>query len=160
LDRSSLTAPIGDEAKEILCNTTATIIFYMLPADTTSCLRYINALQFPRPATRLRVIKPKGNRGGEAQIPVVITQLTAYIWRLLLQRAVYFTSDLALGIRHAVNDENTVEPRHAWVERVPNIPQWLPRNYPFGIEETIWKTLHNATYSCDSHAKETGSFLV
>ena len=88
LDRSSLTAPIGDEAKEILCNTTATIIFYMLPADTTSCLRYINALQFPRPATRLRVIKPKGNREGEAQIPVVITQLTAYIWRLLAQRAV------------------------------------------------------------------------
>jgi hypothetical protein len=47
-----------------------------------------------------------------------------------------------VGIRHAVNDENTLEPRHAWVERVPNIPQWLPRNYPFGIQETIWKTSH------------------
>ena len=50
----------------------------------------------------------------------MITQLTAYIWRLLAQRAVYFTRDLAVGIRHTVKDENTVEPRHAWVERVPN----------------------------------------
>jgi hypothetical protein len=141
IDRSTLTKPKGGESKEVLCKTTATIIFYKLPTDTTLCLRYINALDFPRPATRLRVIKPKGNRAGEAQIPVVITRMTAYIWRLLEQRVVYFKHDLAVGIRHAVNDENTVEPRHAWVERVPNTPAWLPRNYPFGIQEAIWRIL-------------------
>ena len=142
IDRSTLTPPKGGENRDVLCTTTATIIFYNLPADTDSCLRYINALDFPRPATRLRVIKPKGNRAGASQIPVVITALTAYIWRLLEQRVVYFTNTLAVGIRHAVNDENTVEPRHAWVERVPNAPQWLPRNYPFGIQDAIRKHLN------------------
>jgi hypothetical protein len=39
------------------------------------------------------------------------------------------------------NDESTVEPRHAWVERVPNAPQWLSRNYPFGIQDAIWRHL-------------------
>jgi hypothetical protein len=141
IDRSSLTKPKGGESKEVLCKTTATIIFYKLPTDTALCLRYINALDFPRPATRLRVIKPKGNRAGEAQIPVVITRMTTYIWRLLEQRVVYFKHDLAVGIRHAVNDENSIEPRHAWVERVPNTPAWLPRNYPFGIQEVIWRIL-------------------
>jgi hypothetical protein len=106
LDRSSLTKLKGGESIEALCKTTATIIFYKLPADTDSCLRYINALDFSRPATGLRVIKPKGNRAGEAHIPVVITKLTAYTWRLLEQRVVYFTHNLAVGIRHAVNDEN------------------------------------------------------
>jgi hypothetical protein len=72
---------------------------------------------------------------------VVITQLTAYIWHLLEQRVVYFTPTLAVGIRHAVNDESTVEARHAWVERVPNASQWLPRNYPFGIQDAIWRHL-------------------
>jgi hypothetical protein len=48
---------------------------------------------------------------------------------------------VAVGIRHAVNDESTVEPRHAWVERVPNAPQWLPHNYPFGIQDAIWRLL-------------------
>jgi hypothetical protein len=91
----------------------ATIIFYLLPENSALALRYINALDFPRPATHLRVIKPKGQRDGEAQIPVVVTHLTAYIWRLLHQWVVYFTSTLAVGIRHAVNNETTVEPRHA-----------------------------------------------
>jgi hypothetical protein len=59
--------------------TATTIIFYLLPQHTTLALRYVNALDFPRPATLLRVIKPKGNRAGEAQIPVVITHLTAHI---------------------------------------------------------------------------------
>ena len=142
IDRSTLTPPKGGENRAVLCKTTATIIFYNLPADTDSCLRYINALDFPRPATRLRVIKPKGNRAGVSQIPVVITALTEYIWRLLEQRVVYFTNTLAVGIRHAVNDDNTVEPRHAWVERVPNAPQWLPRNYPFGIQDAIQRYLN------------------
>ena len=141
IDRSTLTPPKNNEHKRVLCKAGATIIFYLLPADTTLALRYINALDFPRPATLLRVIKPKGNRAGEAQIPVVIKRLTAYIWRLLHQRVVYFTSTLAVGIRHAVNDENTEHPRHAWVERVPNHVKWLPRNYPFDIQHVILQLL-------------------
>ena len=46
IDRSSLTKPKGGESKEVLCKTTATIIFYKLPTDTALCLRYINALDF------------------------------------------------------------------------------------------------------------------
>jgi hypothetical protein len=59
----------------------------------------------------------------------------------LEQRVVYFTHNLAVGIRHAVNDESTVEPRHIWVERVPSAPQWPSRNYPFGIQDAIWRHL-------------------
>ena len=141
VDRSTLTPPMGGEETEVLSNGVATIIFYLLPEETAMALRYINALDFPRPATHLRVIKPKGQRDGEAQIPVVITHLTAYVWRLLHQRVVYFTTTLAVGIRHAVNDETTVEPRHAWVERVPNHPKWLPHNYPFDIQNIILAAL-------------------
>ena len=115
------------------CKASATIIFYLLPEDTALALRYINTLDFPRPATLLRVVKPKSNRAGEPQIPVVITRLIAYIWRLLTQRVIYFTPTLAVGIRHAVNDENTETPRHAWVERKPNHIKWAPRNYPFDV---------------------------
>jgi hypothetical protein len=39
--------------------------------------------------------------------------------RLLTQRVVYFTPHFAVGIRHAVNDENTETPRDAWVEESP-----------------------------------------
>ena len=141
VDRSTLTSPKGNGTKQTLCNAGATIIFYLLPTDTTLALHYINALDFSRPTTLLRVIKPKGNRAGEAQIPVVITRLTAYIWRLLHQRVVYFTSTLAVGIRHAVNDENTEQPRHAWVERVPNHIKWLPRDYPFDKQDIILQLL-------------------
>ena len=140
VDRSTLTPPTGGENKRVLCKASATIIFYLLPEDTALALRYINTLDFPRPATLLRVIKPKGNRAGEPQIPVVITRLTAYIWRLLTQRVIYFTPTLAVGIRHAVNDENTETPRHAWVERMPNHIKWAPRNYPFDVQHII-KTL-------------------
>jgi hypothetical protein len=63
VNRSTLTKPKGGENIQVLCKTTATIIFYKLPADTASCLRFINNLDFPRPATRLRVIKPKGPCG-------------------------------------------------------------------------------------------------
>jgi hypothetical protein len=59
---------------------------------------------------------------------VVITRLTAYIWRLLTQRVVYFTSTFAVGIRHAVNDENTETPRHAWVENTEIIGD-VPQSY-------------------------------
>jgi hypothetical protein len=78
-DCSTLTSPRGGENKRVICKVTATIIFYLLP-HTSLALRYVNALDSPRPATLLRVIKPRGNRAGEAQIPVVITYLTAYIW--------------------------------------------------------------------------------
>lgn len=113
IDRSTLTPPRGGESNRVICKETATIIFYHLPQDTSLALHFVNSLDFPRPATLLRVIKPKGNRAGEAQIPVVITHLTAYIWRLLHQRVVYFTSSIAMGFRHTVNDENTEQPRHA-----------------------------------------------
>ena len=105
--------------------------------NTALALRYINTLDFPRPATLLRVVKPKGNLAREPQIPVVITRLTAYILRLLTQRAVYFTPTFAVGIRHAVNDENTETPRHAWVERIPRHIKWLPRNYSFDVKHLI-----------------------
>ena len=118
LDRSSLTKPKGGESIEVLCKTTVTIIFYKLQADTNyQRIQQTHASVTSTPWTSLAlpqgVIKPKGNRAGEAQIPVIITKLTAYTWRLLEQRVVYFTHNLAVGICHAVNDESTVEPRHA-----------------------------------------------
>jgi hypothetical protein len=120
LDRSALTPPTGGENKRVLCKAPATIILYLLPEDTALALRYINNLDFPHPATLFRVVKPKSNRAGEPKIPVVITRLTAYIWRLLTQRVAYFTPTFAVGIRHAVNDESTETPRHAWVEIIFN----------------------------------------
>ena len=61
VDRSTLTPPTGGENKRVLCKASATIIFYLLPEDTALALRYINTLDFPRPATLLLVVKPKGN---------------------------------------------------------------------------------------------------
>jgi hypothetical protein len=54
---------------------------------------------------------------------------------------VYFTSILTVGIRHVVNDEITKQPRHAWVERVPNHIKWLPRDYPFDKQDIILQLL-------------------
>jgi hypothetical protein len=119
----------------------ARINFYLLPADTDLALRYVNALDFPRPATHLRVIKPKDNRPGEPHIPVVITHLSAYIWMLLHQR-VTLPPTPAVSIRHAVNYENTEQPRHGWVERIPNYTKWLHRNYPFDIQNQILTLLN------------------
>ena len=46
IDRSTLTPPKNNENRRILCKAGATIIFYLLPTDTTLVLRYINALDF------------------------------------------------------------------------------------------------------------------